>query len=839
MIEKVINMQMPVYAHTPDKEGGQRETLEEHNDRCLKYWRILLDKKNLTEKFANIYKMLGIENTDFLMRSLEGVISFHDVGKINPVFQKEKMKNDLKTEGIEALNGSCHAFFSSVIYLDYFCFLLEKEGVSRKEKQRMKMILFMNAYIISRHHRDLVSLEKYISEFQEGGQAYILCRCLEKNEKKDLYWGPSFFTAQEEEDGDIRRAARFYENGRKGMGRKENIILNVYMRLLYSVLTTSDYYATAEYNQGLSMEKALSYEEQGQFLKWYENTDLIKRIRKYQKENYKKEVIKEAEKDINRLRSELFLDIEDVWEREKEHRMFFLEAPTGSGKSNCAVNLSLQMWKEGIKKLWYIYPFNTLVEQNLEVLQKIFGENHELFSQITVLNSVTPMKRSEEEENCCYEKSLLDRQFLNYPFILTTHVSFFRTLFSAKREDVFGFLQLSDSVIVLDEIQSYRNQIWTEIVVFLKVFAEVLNMKVVIMSATLPNLELLTKEGAEAVYLVEDREKYFCHRLFQRRVEISYELLNGELTQESLYQHICENTPEGAKVLIEFITKKSAERFYKKILEEEKFRKVYCLTGDDNIIDRKRILSQTAKNKADTVLLIATQVIEAGVDLDMDIGYKDISILDSEEQFMGRINRSCKKNSAKVYFFHLDKAELVYHNDVRTNHNFTLCDSGQQEILKTKNFGDYYLPVLEEIIKANEKSSEKSIEKFFEGDVGRGNFEEIEKRMQLIQEDGQKISVLFGRKISLETGEELDGWLCWKEYDRLLKDSDLPYARKQYELSVVKSKMNYFIYQVDKTADLFYSDKIGDLYAVQDGDMYFTNGKLDREKLSGREAVFL
>src|SRR5699024_5818056 len=113
-------------------------------------------------------------------------------------------------------------------------------------------------------------------------------------------------------------------------------------------------------------------------------------IRKYQKENYKKEVIKEAEKDINRLRSELFLDIEDVWEREKEHRMFFLEAPTGSGKSNCAVNLSLQMWKEGIKKLWYIYPFNTLVEQNLEVLQKIFGENHELFSQITVLNSVTP-----------------------------------------------------------------------------------------------------------------------------------------------------------------------------------------------------------------------------------------------------------------------------------------------------------------------------------------------------------------------------------------------------------------------------------------------------------------
>lgn len=34
----------------------------------------------------------------------------------------------------------------------------------------------------------------------------------------------------------------------------------------------------------------------------------------------------------------------------------------------------------------------------------------------------------------------------------------------------------------------------------------------------------------------------------------------------------------------------------------------------------------------------------------MDIGYKDISMLDSEEQFLGRINRSCKKTGCKVYF---------------------------------------------------------------------------------------------------------------------------------------------------------------------------------------------
>mgnify|MGYP000169888704 CR=1 FL=1 len=49
------------------------------------------------------------------------------------------------------------------------------------------------------------------------------------------------------------------------------------------------------------------------------------------------------------------------------------------------------------------------------------------------------------------------------------------------------------------------------------------------------------------------------------------------------------------------------------------------------------------------MILVATQVIEAGVDIDMDIGFKDISRLDSEEQFMGRINRSGKKDGV-VYF---------------------------------------------------------------------------------------------------------------------------------------------------------------------------------------------
>ena len=85
------------------------------------------------------------------------------------------------------------------------------------------------------------------------------------------------------------------------------------------------------------------------------------------------------------------------------------------------------------------------------------------------------------------------------------------------------------------------------------------------------------------------------------------------------------------------------------------------------------IIIKEAKNKErNSMLLIATQVIEAGVDIDMDIGFKNISILDADEQFLGRINRSCKKKNCKVCFFKLDEGNLIYKSDVRIRKEFTL-----------------------------------------------------------------------------------------------------------------------------------------------------------------------
>ena len=177
----------------------------------------------------------------------------------------------------------------------------------------------------------------------------------------------------------------------------------------------------------------------------------------------------------------------------------------------------------GLQKIYYIYPFNTLIEQNIKNLKKIFGNNDKIFSNIAVVNSLTPIKKTEAakkaeeetEQSYYYQKALLDRQFLNYPVILSTHVSLFDTMFNSAKESAFAFHQLMNSVIVLDEIQSYNNKIWGEIAYFLKAFAELLNMKVIIMSATLPDFDLLTDGIYPTVRLMKNRKKYFNHPCLQ------------------------------------------------------------------------------------------------------------------------------------------------------------------------------------------------------------------------------------------------------------------------------------------------------------------------------------
>lgn len=847
-IEDIIVKPELFYAHCDRGNGKNPEILKEHVDRCYHYFEELWEHKNFKAVFENFQKELAPELSDegikLFYSLIVNVIIFHDCGKINPRFQSIKMKNTLKKwTAIDCLDGTKHSILSAAIYFDYFYEKIQESLLSKDEKNMIHVFMLVNAYVISRHHGNLSRFEEFLEEFQPNRQLADIFSCMNQGDFTEVYHGP-FCKRDRHMMNMPRQNTRIYHSFLEKQSSHAG--LYTYIRFLFSVLVSCDYYATSEYDNGIQMS-AFGTIENTEFATQYEQSERVKQIRRLNPES-----CVDDKKDINILWNRMFYEAEQTLLKNKDTNIAFIEAPTGAGKSNLAMNCSLKLLDKNINKIFYVYPFNTLVEQNYDTLEKIYGQT-DIFKSIAVINSITPIPLNgtrkfwenldKEENEKFYQKALLDRQFLNYPFILTTHVNLFQIMFGCEREAAISFYQLAGSVVVLDEIQSYKNVLWTEIMMFLQCYSRLLNMKIIIMSATLPKLDMLTGNHEKVVNLIENPEKYFQDARFKKRVALSYELLYQDKKTEmkELYAHVLGQAQKGRKLLMEFITKTSAEKFYHMLTESgREDLQIFCMTGDDNQIDRKRILREMdTADKDKAVILVATQVVEAGIDIDMDIGYKDISKLDSEEQFIGRINRNFKRKGV-VYFFDMDNESGIYKEDYRVDTAYTLRKDEMKQLLADKNFGKYYDYILKGIRKyRNDRKNENGIEAFVDN-VKKLDFVWISQKMKLIDKnDDWKMSVYFAREITTDTGEIIDGKQVWERYRELLSDMTMNYAKKQILLSEVKSKMSYFIYQIKIDNSLDYNDRIGELYLIEDAEQYFENGRLNTDKFYSQGNLFV
>lgn len=821
------------YKYLAHIKDNREETLQEHTELANKYFEKIIEYKNLKSFFERIKNILNLKNQEekLYYKMIDDVVNFHDFGKINSQFQIDKMLNEeiLKMEdeyNISGVLGSDHSLLSASMFIAYYFGKITDliEIVETKKIVILFEILFALSYVISKHHGNLDSFEEYIEKLSRNNEENILKELknisvsnggiiLQAFLKKETI--PVFFNFIE-----IYISER---KNKENISSEEAMAIFTLTRMMFSLLIASDYYSTNEFMQEIKYKNFGNMGNTDIIKKEYENSEIIKSIRNKEKNGVAND------KDINNFRTKIFLEAEKNLEKNKDSNIFFLEAPTGSGKSNTALNLSLKLLDKDRRKIFYVYPFNTLVEQNMNTLKNIFGNNKEAIKNITVVNSITALTNKDSRDIPIEEYSdiLMDRQFLNYPFIVTTHVGIFNTLIGNTKEDCMPFYQLANSVIVFDEIQAYKNTIWTEIIKILNSYAKLLNIKIIIMSATLPNLSYLLDEEEKnnISKLIENRDEYFNNTIFKNRVEVNYDLLSEQkIKYEELLEHIIENSLNSQKILIEFISKNDAKKFYELCENNEDLNvnhEILILTGEDNKARRNSIIKKI-NSKYKKIILISTQLIEAGVDIDVDVGYKNISGLDNEEQFLGRINRSCKK-SGKAYFFYLTDAKKVYKNSVIIENKLNLFSDEMKDVLENKNFDVFYSKVLE-ILKR--KAKEKINNDNFETIIFNKKFRLLKERMQLIEEQDDKKTYFFNRTLTdeeiEEIGENIDGSEVWERYVDILKEEN--YAKKIVELSKIREKMMYFLYEVKKNTELNYSDIKGSIIYIDDGDKYFTDG---------------
>lgn len=782
-------------AHTP------KETLLEHSLLTFKYYEKLVKSKSLTTLIDSLIKQVDEKNFVLIKEMFENAILLHDLGKKNPGFQAKKMDNEAFKEHQETPNSK-HSKQGALEYLEYYINFLLTNIEDANQFHRLIYILYSFAYTIDKHHGKLSSFESFCSETSEMEEKHIhLCNA--KGNYKETYENKKF----------------------------ELYILS---KLLFSLLISSDYYATTEY---MAFKNKQSFEDFG----------VLNKEKKRTLKNLFEEHIKSFPKatGINKLREEMCQEATKNLKKNTNKNIFYLEAPTGSGKTLTSINLALELFlkKEELNKLFYIFPFNTLVEQSKNVFDKIF--ENEL--DIEVINSITPIKeyKNQEDKESNYEKSYINRLFFNSPAIITTHVNFFDILFGTSKEDNFPLWQLCNSVIILDEIQSYNNDLWWYMIEFFEKYAKALNLKIIIMSATLPKLDYFIQSDKAFVSLISDekRDYFFNHHYFKDRVKIEYLNKEGKNTLEELQNKLKEESQNYKKILFEFISKKTARKFYNNLIKDG-FEEVYELSGDDNKAYRQYVINKT-KEKNGSLIIVATQVIEAGVDIDMDLGFKDISILDSEEQFMGRINRSCEKKhlNPKVYFFDFDEASKIYKNDNKLGYD--LHNEIYRKILKNKEFSKYYKKVFEDIKRniLRTKGLKNHYQNFLDA-VQNLDFKTISQEMKLINSNA--FTLYFPFKINLEefknvkefesipkhlkTDDCLDGQKVWDEFLALHEIES--FAKKKIKKSRINSLMQFFTFSIYK----HYEDQfpvVGEesygFYFVENLDLITKENKFDRD----------
>lgn len=471
----------------------------------------------------------------------------------------------------------------------------------------------------------------------------------------------------------------------------------VLIKYLFSCLIDADRYDTATFMDGIAMRYSQPDEEL-----WEK---LIKRY-ETKLEGYQRNTL------INKLRA----DISRACYKNalKRPGIYTLNCPTGSGKTMASLRFALQHAKQYNKqRIFFIIPFITITEQNTSEIKKILSAElkDDLIGKI-ILELHSAKEESVEEYTEAIAEELISER-LAHPIILTTMVRFLNAFFESGTRNMRGLHQFANSIIIFDEIQTIPPKciaMFNGVVNFL---AKVCGSTVVLSTATQPLLNHVP-EGVPALAIESISEISNCnqemHKHFKRTEIIDRTELGGN-SKMDVAKFVWEEAQQKGNALVILNTKSSVVDLYEEIKQnygecnEEKCQ-LYVLTTHLYPEHRKQLIAEIRQklHREERILLLSTQLIEAGVDISFKTVFRSLAGLDSIIQSAGRCNR------------HGENGRGVYGQVYLINPNFEKLGS----LVDIKK-GRYTVETLLRLFKKNPESfdgeldSIKAIEAYFQG----------------------------------------------------------------------------------------------------------------------------
>lgn len=351
------------------------------------------------------------------------------------------------------------------------------------------------------------------------------------------------------------------------------------------------------------------------------------------------------------IRNQAREEIISNYKSNSQKQIFLIEAPTGIGKTFTALHLALEIAKDkGKKRIINALPMTSIIDQTHEQYKEIINEKYLLkFHYLTNAKSYDEQDQESGQAGAENEERLV-RQKNDYvasswsgdSVIVTTFNQLFYAIFSNKNRDLIKLWTLQDSVIILDEIQAIPRILLKDVAYVIEFLSQRFNIDFILMSATIPAIKNFFHHRSMAELL----DNRYYEMSFNNRYGLAF---NPDISDiERLADEIVVACGKYNSVVCVVNTKKVALSLYEKLEQQLEEDRIFLLSTNHIPLHRKAIIG-TIKNRLDNgikTVLVSTQVIEAGVDLDFDFGFREFAPFSSIIQTAGRINREGTKSAA-------------------------------------------------------------------------------------------------------------------------------------------------------------------------------------------------
>ena len=309
-----------------------------------------------------------------------------------------------------------------------------------------------------------------------------------------------------------------------------------------------------------------------------------------------------------------------------------LTAPTGSGKTEASLMwLHKQMKENGQGRTFYILPFTASINAMFERLDDKMQGNNEIVGVVHgKLSEYIESRFGEEKYSKQNEKLKLELKesfrALVPPLKVATPFQLLKSIFGLKGFEK-GIFEMSGGYFIFDEIHAYDPEVTAQIKVLIEFATQFLNVKVCLMTATLPTF--LKKEFTDAIG--EHSEISADAKLYQSFIRHRINVADGLLSEH--IDEIQQRLNSGDKVLVVSNTVKQAQAIYNSLDTSKKVLLHSAFNGTDRSKKEAELMSHDVK------LLVGTQAIEVSLDIDYDVIFTEPAPLDALLQRFGRVNR--------------------------------------------------------------------------------------------------------------------------------------------------------------------------------------------------------